>query len=528
MDIVADRVRGAEREIELKLLAAPDVLARLRRSPLVGRHAQGHAVTRPLLSVYYDTPDLALRRKGMALRVRKKGPVHVQTVKTEDASGAASNRAELEALLPDDRPDPERIADEDLRRFVIRRAAGGGLRPIYETDIRRTERQLVTPEGDRVELAIDTGVIRADGREEPVSELEFELKHGSPAALFRLARPIVEQFCVRLGVLSKAARGYALATGESGIAPVKATAPALDPSMNVEEACCAVLGACMAQIVGNEPAVVTARDPEGVHQMRVGLRRLRSATVPFSQAGLEPWLAPLAEEARRFASILGRARDLDVFVDEMLAPVEDGMDGHAVLARLRAEAQARREAAWEEAGAAIASRRFALFVLSVAAAVEERPWRQPAGEAGAAPADILASPVRDLARRVLQDHHARVKSKAQAFDRLTTEQRHALRIELKKLRYTADFFAGLFPKKGAKPFIKPLSKLQDTFGYLNDAAVARRMARKLAKRAPDGKKGALREAAGTVAGWHGHLAAEEWKKARKRWQAFEKIAPFWG
>ncbi|MFW6027448.1 MAG: CHAD domain-containing protein, partial [bacterium] len=423
----------ATREIELKLLAAPDVLARLSGSPLITRFASGPAVVRPLLSVYYDTPGLDLRKRGLALRVRRERAVWLQTVKTEDMSNVASNRAELEAVLPDENPDPALIPDAGVRRLVTSCADVPGLRPVYETDIRRTERQLVTPEGDRVELAVDEGVIRAGGREEKVSELEFELKSGRPAALFRLALPLAEHFDLRPGVLSKAARGYALATGDAGIAPVKAASPALDPSMTVEEACCAVLPACLAQIIGNEPAVVTARAPEGIHQMRVGLRRLRSAIATFAHAGFGPWLEPLEREARRIASKLGRARDLDVFVEEMLPPVERGMPGHSGLARLRAEAGARRQVAWEKARAAVASRRFTVFVLSVAAVAEERPWRRSgaAGHACAAPANALASPVRDLARRVLQDHHMRVKSRARAFDRMSEKERHALRIELK-------------------------------------------------------------------------------------------------
>jgi CHAD domain-containing protein len=166
--------------------------------------------------------------------------------------------------------------------------------------------------------------------------------------------------------------------------------------------------------------------------------------------------------------------------------------------------------------------------LSVGGVVEERPWRQ-AGAAGgesAAAFDALAPPVRDFARHALNDCYARVTQAGRGFDRMTVEERHALRIELKRMRYTADFFAALYPAEAVRPFLKSLSRLQDVFGYLNDAAVAERMARKLARRAGE-IRGVLREAVGLVAGWHGHRAAEEWKQARKRWQAFRKIAPFW-
>ena len=517
-------------DLELKLLVDPESLARLRRSPLISRYAEGKPVTRQLLSVYYDTPDMALRSRGLTLRVRRIGPVHFQTVKSEDMSGsAASNRLEVEALLHDAEPDPALIADEALRRLVTKCARRSGLRPVYETDIRRTIRQLATSEGDRIELAFDTGVIRADGREEPVSELEFELKSGRTAALYRLAGSLAESYELRLGMISKAARGYALATGESGIAPVKSVTPELDPSMTVEDACCAVLRNCLAQITANEPAVVTARDPEGVHQMRVGLRRLRSAVVSFAQTGIGPWLTPLGEEARKFAARLGRARDLDVYVDEMLTPVMEGLPDHAGLHLLRAAADEQRGKGWAGARSAVASRQFTAFVLSAAAVAEERPWRQsgPTDDTQAAMADTLALPVRNLACRVLDDHQALLHEKAHSFDALTTEERHELRIELKKLRYNADFFAALYPKKVVKPYLKVLSKLQDVFGYLNDAAVAARISRKLAKRAEDGKKGPLREAVGLVTGWHSQLADQEWRQARKRWRAFEEIPPFW-
>ena len=117
--------------------------------------------------------------------------------------------------------------------------------------------------------------------------------------------------------------------------------------------------------------------------------------------------------------------------------------------------------------------------------------------------------------------------RAKRLSELDTDQRHRLRIELKRLRYTAEFFAPLFPAKAVTPFLQRLSKLQDLFGTLNDAATAAHILRRINEHA--GARGGPEraEAAAFVDGWHQSQVAPTWNKAKKRWKRFIKTKPFW-
>ena len=115
------------------------------------------------------------------------------------------------------------------------------------------------------------------------------------------------------------------------------------------------------------------------------------------------------------------------------------------------------------------------------------------------------------------------------FADLSVERRHGLRIELKKLRYAVDFFAGLFPSKAVRPYRRALARLQDHLGHLNDVAVAERMLGGLIERhaaSPTDAAG-LGLAAGLVLGWHTRAVADAEPATCKDWADFTAVRPFW-
>src|SRR3990170_7937969 len=131
------------REIELKLELAPDELDRLRRSRSLARLAVKPAQTQLLHSTYFDTDGLALFRKGLALRVRRQGRERIQSLKTTSLSSApAADRIELEEPLPPRAaaPDPDLVRDRNLKHKLKKLVAGQGLKPLFETNVRRTTR----------------------------------------------------------------------------------------------------------------------------------------------------------------------------------------------------------------------------------------------------------------------------------------------------------------------------------------------------------------------------------------------------
>ncbi|WP_222182008.1 CYTH and CHAD domain-containing protein [Geminicoccus harenae] len=520
---------GVERE--LKLEGRAEDLRKLLVDPAVADGLKGRPTRRRLAATYYDTPEGTLRRElGMSLRVRKEGRRWVQAVKREPTGdGVLLARDEWEVQVAGEAPEPARFTDPELADLV-QAATGRELVAIVRTDIRRETVDLGwTDEHGRsavVNLALDQGRIEADGRAEEVSELELELVEGDPACLYALALRCAELAPVRFVTQSKWQRGVRL-HDRLVPQPVKAERPELAADANIETVMVAAFGAALRQWVGNEAAVLDGRDPEGIHQMRVALRRLRSLLTVFKDLIPPAQRKSLSGELRTVVKALGPARDLDVFEAELLAPVLAARAGEPSLSALHELATSARARAYDEAHAMVASRDYGRTLLRLSAWLAMRGWRVGADAAGA---DQLAMPATQAAAALLDKALRKVRRRGRHFAGLAPDERHEVRIALKKLRYAADAVADLFDPDRVKPYNKRLSQLQDHMGRFNDAFVAGALVDRLLGDAglPAATRQAAAKGAGMVAGWHAHAAVADEPELIDAWRAFKRAEPFWG
>lgn len=502
-------------EIELKLAIAPEALdGVLKAAPLRARKVR-FKPARQLVTAYYDTPKGALRDHGVFLRVRQDGTRFTQAVKTAGAGGLLAERGEWEWPIASAKPDLALAAETGLKPLV-KRAKKGGLTRVFASEI--TRRVALITAGDSVlELALDQGLVRAGRRTQALCELEIEVKAGPVAPLFALARDLAALPGVGVGFATKASRGFALAAGGRPAA-VKAAEVALDPAMTPGLAAAAILDACAAQAAANLPAVVVHRLPEGVHQLRVALRRLRAALSVFQDVLPPGRRKPLRRDAGWLAGVLGPARDLDVMTGGLLkaaaapAALADDM---RQLARVLTNA---RRVAWGEAIAAAASPRATLMLLDLAETAWSLRHDLP---------DLAPAPLVELAAAQLEQRFEAVLAAGAEIETLDIEARHALRLALKKLRYAADFFAGLFPRKVAKPGIKVLAALQDALGGFNDAVSVDAILARAVATAPAKSRDTLERASLFVSGWAAHRSTLAWNEARTCWAAFAEEGAFW-
>src|SRR5690349_3400218 len=311
-------------EIELKLRVRPEDLRRLSAAPPLAR-ARGS--TRTLESVYFDTPDLQLRRSGTVLRVRRDGKRYIQTLKADGVGAALQNREETETPVRGVRPDLERLR----RRFPA--LAADDLRPIFVSRVRRTVRRV-----NGIEIAFDTGEIRTpEGASEAVSEVELELKSGASRDVFALALKLADSIPFTIETRTKSERGYALA-GNKPSGAVHARAIELAPEASAGEAIGTIFRRCLDHLTANQALALDKADPGSIHQMRVALRRTRSALGLLREVLPADERRALAAEAKWLAGLLGDVRDLDVFAAETLAPVRAAFPEDAALAALAAAA----------------------------------------------------------------------------------------------------------------------------------------------------------------------------------------------
>jgi inorganic triphosphatase YgiF len=515
---------GAACPRALRLALAPEDAPRLRRHPLLAAPGDAPRAGRaPLQAEYWDTPDLALAAAGLALRLHRAGGQLVQTVETPDGVGlAAGLRREHHALVAGGRPDLDRVPDVEYRARLAEAAAGSALAPAFQVRLERT-RRVPREDPDAVRVDLEVGEVRSAWGVLPVCDVEIASRGGDPDRPHRLALELLEDVRLRPMPRSVAERAVERIRG-GGPATRKARPVALAETALLEELLAAVAESCLAQIVENEPAASLGLDPEGVHQMRVGARRLRSALAFFGPALPERARSALRAELRWLAGELGPARDLDVFALELLDPLLADRPGDEALARLRAAAEEARHAAHARVRDALGGARWPRLALETGAWIARRAWREQAlGEASAQ----LFLPARLYAAPLLERRHRRARKLGRRLAGASSEERHRLRIELKKQRYAAEFAACLYPGRRAERYARRLARLQDALGHLNDVATAeRQLAALLARLGPDAPPGAAR-AAGFAEGWVAHSAHRELARLPARWERFEDAARFW-
>jgi inorganic triphosphatase YgiF len=457
-------------EVELKFELPPQGHAAFRRHPAL-------AGVRPrstqLAATYFDTPGLDLKRRGMALRLRRAGRRWFQTLKA-GPSGAAGLHSRNEWEFERSAPTLE-LGLLEGTPFAEGSFSADSLHELFKVEFRRTTWQIEVSPGNLVEVALDRGEVRHGVRAEPICEVEIESLSGNPLAVFELADrllPLDGPATLRPCATTKAARGYRLASGQEP-APARAVRANLDPGMSPAEAARKVAAAALEQLQANEAGVLEGRDPEYLHQFRVALRRLRSALGVFKDAhGAAS--ATLREELRWIGGLTGPARDWDVFATATLPTLLEAHGGERIARSLRSRAQLRRRAASQALQEALRSARWARLLLELARWLAQAPLPTPA-EAESLP---------EFARRVVRKRHKRLLADAARLSALTPAERHALRLDAKRLRYAIEGLAPLFKSKRVEAHLDALSEIQDDLGRANDAAVASRLLGELA--APPG------------------------------------------
>jgi inorganic triphosphatase YgiF len=518
---------GRPAEVELKLGVTPEDIAALRSYPLFTNalHNPTHEV---LDSVYFDSDERFLRDHGVTLRVRHIEEKRIQTIKSAEHGAGLFERSEWEQAIEGDQPDLSNVKDTALGEILtdeVRKA----LKPVFETRIERTAYHLNGESADIV-MAIDEGQILSPDSSRPVSEIELELKHGSPADLFKIARDILNIVPAHLEFKSKPERGYELVE-KTNVAAESACDPELVAGMSTGRAFTLVGRACLRHLVANVPATL-ARDGTALHQMRVALRRLRAAMSLFSPIATDDRIEAIKTELRWLAQELGPARDLDTLILEVIKPLRQQHKDEPGLASISKMFTRKRLKCYSRAQAAVQSARFRTLVLDTAEWVEAGPWSTSEEALKRAHREM---PIEIYAAEQLSYRRKRIRRRGKKIAELSPEQLHRLRIQVKKARYATEFFAGLYHgKKSAKQCKKvrsSLMQLQNSLGRLNDIVTHKALFSDIIS---DRGKGLTEEqsrhrafAAGLVIGDQQAQVEKFLDRARKAYSRFDAAKDFW-
>lgn len=510
----------ANLEVELKLeLLAPvqlsDVVAALGDSVL------GQSTRKQLTNTYFDTADGRLHARHMALRIRESNGRLTQTLKLGGEIKTLQQRTEWECHVDQLVPDLERIDDKEVRAR-IGLVFKEGLQPIFTTNFERDAIDIAWPPGrvgqSQIELALDRGRVMVGEGHAPIHEIELELKDGATRHLFDLAAHLSQSLPLRPGYGSKSDLGYRLYRGLPPQA-VRAAPPALDKSLPVIEALPLMLREVCGQWIANFAPALDGRDPAGVHQLRVALRRLRSLITIFG-----PWFVPAA--AREWQAVLraqlrglSQARQLDVFIEDTLLPLVALLPEEPALGEVLEIARERRGRVYQDLRQLLDDPAAGRYPLDCLCWIEQGAWR-----IHAAPAEPQL--LGEAARQILDKRYRKIIKRGQGFDHMPMEQRHELRLTLKKLRYAVDFLAPLFDTDPVRR--RALKKLQNELGQANDLNESRAVLAYLSEgRMKSSKSLALAKVDGIVAGWGLERLAKQEVRTAKAWQHFRKTPLFW-
>lgn len=446
-------------EIELKF-QVPAARREAVAAAVAGRTAA--PVVQRLQAAYFDTEACALANAGIALRLRREGSHWVQTLKAGSGDtllrfehnvprpGRGAGAPLLEPALHDGTPAGERL------NAVLGDGVHAALQCRYRTDVRRRLRLLRT-RGATLELALDQGVIVAGDASLPLCELEIELHTGPAPVLLATARTWVQRHGLWLDTRSKAERGTLLAAGQARSPARKAKAVELPRDAGLADARRAVLAECLQQVAVNASQVASGDFGDAhVHQLRVGLRRLRSALRLFDGPGEGDGSAPLAEPGAALFRALGAARDAAAVAGPLQAQLAQALAATG----LALQPPALPVGQGEDPAELVRARAVQAWLLDVMA--QTLPPAESAEQPPAAP---------HLTTR-LNRWHRTVAASVDRFATLDDEARHRLRKQVKRLRYGVEFAQALWGAKKVGRYLRALSALQERLGAFNDVTVA--------------------------------------------------------
>lgn len=500
-------------ETELKLRITPENMRRLKRHPAFKSLLTSRAVTRKLHNVYFDTPQRLLQARGMALRLRRSGGAWMQALK-----GGGSVKSGLHQR--DEWETPVHGAEFDFAQFkkigapVLPKKIRSDLWPVFSTDFSRSSNQLEY-EGAQVELCMDSGEIRAGDAQQPISELELELKSGEPRQLFKLALALLDIVPLEVEHCNKAEYGYRL-----GMHPApdiaKARPPQLTRHMRPATALQEMMWQLLQQLQDNVPGAIRAEDDEHLHHLRVTLRRLRVALgIAKSLLGKDVEQAALRAEFGMLFKLLGQAREWDVFMVQTLAVLRTRFPDHSGLARM-IERGERVRMLWQAAvQEALRASAFQRLLLRCAMWLHTEPWQNLNKKERPSLMRFSAKVLLGYQRRVI-----RCGKKSLDAGDTSAQALHALRLACKKLRYSMELFSALRTDEKQKRYRARLVRLLEVLGSLNDLTVAHRLLQELMGKENEGAEDLAR-------GWIERDHASQAKRLRRVWAMLSREKPSW-
>ena len=493
-------MRGDGDLTEFELGLPPDDAPRLPRLRRLGALKTGRTRNQPIRIVWHDTPGADLLLEGLAAS-EQRGMWRLEQVLPNGGGWSPggpcpvlAEAASLSALEPPPPAPMMPIAAFEGRAIVL--------------DLRR--------DGEEVRVRLLDGVMRGVTAERRTARVQITGLNGSA---LDLALDLAEDLPLEVPRAALASEAMAAARALEP-PPRRLGAPQLPPDVSVPAAFAHATGHLTDVMLHWSAQIYTGSEAlEPVHQMRVGMRRLRSVIGQFPAAEDAPVLAEAKSGLKALAAVLGPARDWDVFCSQTGLAVGQAFTPEAQIGRLLVAAERRRAEHYRVLRAHLRSADSRKLMIRLAALSQAPAWE---ASTAAEHREMLGLALPDFAAMALSKRLKRLLHEGDAIEHLDAPALHEVRLLGKRMRYAAELFAPLFPGKAPRRFIRRLTNLQETIGVLNDGAVAAQLMAEL------GGSGAERAfAVGVVRGFVAGRGAAHRQEIARAWKRFRQSGPFW-
>ncbi len=457
-------------ETELKLELQPANTEKLLAHPLIVSANDSKRIL-SLNATYFDTPDHRLFSEDSFLRIRKEGDTWVQALKTAQTNTAGiHHRDEWEAEVSGEQIELEQLPEEVNCSVFSDDAIGKNLKSVFNVNIERTIWDINTNDGSKIELCFDQGKVKTGITEEAICEIELELKTGSTSSLCRTALELLESIPLGIENRTKSKRGYTLLDPDL-ITFHKSEILSLTENMSAEAVFVSCIQSCIEHLQKNEAVTQKGGEPEGVHQMRVAMRRLRSGLKFFKPLIPYETYPKLKQQIKWLSDLMGPARDWDVFIltlTDMLNHETEETVIKKALTSLYNKAVSEQEKHYTVLRQAMKSPQYTKLFLELSLWLQNRMWRNNLKKKQL---KILDKPVKRFTDKRLRKIYIKLlRHGGEIPSQLSPEDRHQVRIKSKELAYSLRFVSSLY--SGSVTFLDVLSNLRDDLGMLNDIHTA--------------------------------------------------------
>jgi CHAD domain-containing protein len=475
------------------------------------------APRRILRETYFDTAAGDLYRNSILLLMRSVRSSRVVALKrSSPVVDGVFCTGEMEARTSALEPDISRLGSE-MAAELSTILQGRSPQAQIEMLVKRLTRDIHWGLAE-VRVLFDSGTVGEGDRRLNFDELALQLKLGDEVSLYDVAVEVTRKLPLQLRTYSLAEREIAFLSG-AGWDARRAVNQPLPYEATVEHAIGVTIAACLHHFTANWPAFEESKQPEAVHQMRVALRRLRALLSLYRRALPCPRFQEFQAEATGIFAALGRTRDWDVFRDLVESGPVRHFGNDTQFASIIQAIEGQRKKDDELAQATISAPATTRFVLEMHAFLAHHHWQDDIAQPSQ-----LDRPVRDFAKDILKRLSKRALKRRKRIDALASDERHRLRIAIKKIRYASECFGSLFDDTaGVRTYLRALANLQDVFGAYNDRMIA---LEKLQTLEPEiGADGA--KAVGIIIGWYAREAGRLDKKLGRAWKGFRRTPTFW-